>query len=456
MNKHKRAIIIGSGITGLTTALYLKRSGWKVTILEKQSRYGGSIRSFSENGFVYESGPNTGMVTNQEVKDLFISLQNEFEYEPAKSVAQRRLIWKDGRWHILPSGLATVMSSPLFKNRDKFKILSEPLKSKGKNPNETLGQLFERRLGKSFLNYALYPFVLGIFSGDPSQLVTKYTVPKLYKLEQERGSIVKDSIKRLFSKSNKDDEITNEMFSIKGGLEHLVDVMVSEIGEKNIVLNAENITVYPKGKSYKITYNKGGDEIEIISPYVISTTSAQEISNLFPFFSQKEKNNIGNLTYAKVVQASVGFERWRGMPIRAFGALIPSTENKKILGLLFPSSFLANRAPKDGALLSVFLGGNKHPEIINYSDEEIKEVVMEELKTMFLLRSECTPTLFKVFRHHYAIPQYEASTEERLKTIENIERQFPGIILAGNMRDGFGLAERVKQGVKIAEALIKK
>lgn len=453
MNKGKEAIIIGSGITGLTTALYLKRKGWKVTILEKNGRYGGSIQSFVENGFIYERGPNTGMVTNQEVKELFISLQNKFEYELAKDVAQKRLIWQKGRWHILPSKLATIYSSPLFSIKDKANLLLEPIRKKGNNPNETLGQLFERRLGKSFLNYALYPFVLGIFSGDPSQLITKYTVPKLYNMEQEKGNIAKEGLKKLFSNKEKKEEITDEMFSVKGGLEKLIDAMVSEISEENIILNAKEITVYPKNNQYKISYIINGDEKEITAPKIISTTNAGEIPTIFPFLNQKEKEKIGNLTYSKVVQASVGFAKWRGISIKAFGALVPATENKKISGVLFPSSFLSNRAPKNGALLSVFLGGNKFPDIISYSDDEIKEIIMEELRQMFILPKDCQPNLFKVFRHQYAIPQYEASTEERLKTIEKIENEFPGIILGGNIRDGFALAERIKQGVKIAKAL---
>jgi phytoene dehydrogenase-like protein len=70
----KSAVIIGAGLTGLTTAFYLKKAGWKVTILERSKRAGGSIQTHRENGFIFESGPNTGIVSHPEVADLFAHL----------------------------------------------------------------------------------------------------------------------------------------------------------------------------------------------------------------------------------------------------------------------------------------------------------------------------------------------------------------------------------------------
>lgn len=452
--KSKSVIIIGSGITGLTSALYLKRAGWKVTLLERQNRWGGSIQTFQENEFIYESGPNTGMVSYPEVVDLFESLGPDFKYEPAKAEAKRRWIWKDGRWHILPSDLKSGVTTPLFKMRDKLRILWEPFRKRGSNPDETLDQLVERRMGKSFLNYAVDPFILGIYAGDPSKLVTRYALPKLYNLEQKYGSFIRGSIrKRSEPKTEKEKKVTKEMFSIPGGLERLTDAMVKEIGQENIVLNCKNLTVYPQDGEYSVSYEIAKEPFQQKCPIVISTTGAHEVHKLLPFLNQKEKEVMQNLNYAKVVQVSIGFKKWRGIPIHAFGGLVPHRENREVLGVLFPSSFLANRAPKGGALLSIFLGGVRRPEVVDFDDETIKKMVQHEMEKMMLIPANEEPDLFKIFRHHYAIPQYGINTGERLETIENIETQFPGIILAGNLRDGIGMADRIKQGVQISKML---
>ena len=59
MQQHD-TVIIGAGLTGLSTAFNLKNAGRDVLVLEKQNRIGGQIRTYTENGFTFESGPNTG------------------------------------------------------------------------------------------------------------------------------------------------------------------------------------------------------------------------------------------------------------------------------------------------------------------------------------------------------------------------------------------------------------
>ncbi len=159
------------------------------------------------------------------------------------------------------------------------------------------------------------------------------------------------------------------------------------------------------------------------------------------------------MKYSRVVQVSLGFKTWDGLPLNAFGGLVPSIEQRRILGVLFLSSFLKNKAPKDGALLSVFLGGIRRPDLVELSDEEVKQVVKEEVTEMMQLKS-FEPDLLKIFRYNYAIPQYGFESEEKLKAISEIETENPGLFLAGNVRDGIGIADRINQGRTIAEQVI--
>ncbi|MDG5798788.1 protoporphyrinogen oxidase [Marinilabiliaceae bacterium ANBcel2] len=453
-NKNGSVIITGAGLTGLTTAFYLKKAGINFTIIEKKGRPGGSIKTYKEKGFIFESGPNTGVVSHAEVQDLFDNLKGEVEFEPANKKAKRRLIWKGARWHDLPGCIKDGVKTPLFAWKDKFKLLLEPFRKKGSNPNETLEALVKRRMGASFLNYAVDPFVIGIYAGDPSKLITRHALPKLYQLEQNYGSFIKGGIKKAFKKKDENErKATRTMFSVKGGLNNLINALVKFIGEENIIYNCENLTIYPENRDYSASFSSNGEEKKLFAKYVISTTGAHEIPNTFPFLNQKEKNDITNLTYAKVLQVAVGYKNWRGLPLKAFGGLIPHKEKRNILGIQFLSSFLSGRAPEDGALLSVFLGGVRNPEITEKDDNTIKEIVMQELKCMLLIPEGDEPDLFKVFKHTHAIPQYSITTEQRLKRVKKIEKQFPGLFLAGNLRDGIGMADRIRQGTIIAKKI---
>ena len=68
-------VVIGAGLTGLTTAYTLARKGREVTVLERMDKAGGQIQTHAENGFVFESGPNTGVVSVPEVAELMRDLQ---------------------------------------------------------------------------------------------------------------------------------------------------------------------------------------------------------------------------------------------------------------------------------------------------------------------------------------------------------------------------------------------
>ncbi len=52
-------IVIGGGISGLTCAYALKRSGQNVLLLEASARPGGMIQSVTENGYLFELGPQS-------------------------------------------------------------------------------------------------------------------------------------------------------------------------------------------------------------------------------------------------------------------------------------------------------------------------------------------------------------------------------------------------------------
>ena len=67
-----------------------------------------------------------------------------------------------------------------------------------------------------------------------------------------------------------------------------------------------------------------------------------------------------------------------------------------------------------------------------------------------------SPDLIRIRRYPKAIAQYDETTGKRYEMIKKLQEKYPGLILAGNIRDGIGMADRVKQGRTIAEELGRK
>lgn len=91
------AIIIGSGIGGIATAIRLSVRGYKVTVYEANSYPGGKLSSFESEGFRFDAGPS--LFTLPALVDELFELAGEvpgdhFRYS-RKEIACR-YFWEDG------------------------------------------------------------------------------------------------------------------------------------------------------------------------------------------------------------------------------------------------------------------------------------------------------------------------------------------------------------------------
>lgn len=448
----REVVIIGAGLTGLTAAATLVKRGKNIQVLEKQNRIGGQIQTHQEEGFTFESGPNTGVLSYPEVAELFQELDGLCELEVAREESKKRLIWKNNRFHALPSGLISGLFTPLFDWKDKIGMIAEPFRKKGTNPNESVGELTVRRLGRSFLNYAVDPFISGIYAGDPMKLVTRHALPKLYNLEQDYGSFIRGAVaKARQPKTERDRLATKKVFSMYGGLQQLIDALGERIGRDRLTLQADNLRVSPYNDRWEVSFTGPEEKNHTIRcQKVITTTGSYALPALLPFVKEESMRLINNLTYAPVVQVSVGYKLYIGSCPQAFGGLVPSCEKQSILGVLFPSSCFSDRVPGNGTLLSFFIGGARHPEFMEKSDEEIRSIIRSSINELLRFPKEMEPDLIKIFRHEKAIPQYEVNCEERFLAIDALETAYPGLIIGGNLKGGIGMADRIRQAIGMA------
>jgi oxygen-dependent protoporphyrinogen oxidase len=431
--------IVGAGLTGLTAAFYLKRAGIPFVVYEKTSRVGGAIRSSARDGFLWEHGPNTGVVGKPEVAELFEDMSQAPGcgdiLQTALPSAKNRFIWKGTKWRKLPGGPLSGLFTPLFSLRDKLGLLREPWRPRGTDPNETLETFVKRRLGQSILDYAVDPFVAGVYSGLPSQIIPRCALPKLYNLEANYGSFIRGSIAKMKeSKTDRDQKATKQIFSAQGGLETLIKKLTEQIGEENIKVNST--------PDLSDAQN------------VIFTAGAEELPSVFPCLSGQGFDDAFRVTYAPVIEVAVGFKKWDGIPLDGFGGLVPSKEQRKVLGVLYMSSIFDDRAPQGGALFSVFVGGSRQPELTRLGDAEIRDLVATEFQAMMGAQS-FAPDLFEITRVERAIPQYDRLTPARWEAMGAIEKAHPTWQMGGNGIGGIGMADRIVQGRKMAEAAAK-
>lgn len=93
----RRAIVIGSGVAGLTAACKLASAHYDVVVYERSSELGGKLRSFNLGGYRFDYGPSLFTLPNY-VEEVFEacghSLKDFLEYKKLDPVCT--YFWADG------------------------------------------------------------------------------------------------------------------------------------------------------------------------------------------------------------------------------------------------------------------------------------------------------------------------------------------------------------------------
>ena len=70
----KKIFVIGSGLAGMSCAAYLGKAGHRVSVIEKNSTYGGRLQTVSQQGYTFDSGPSWYWMP-----DIFDSFFEDFD-----------------------------------------------------------------------------------------------------------------------------------------------------------------------------------------------------------------------------------------------------------------------------------------------------------------------------------------------------------------------------------------
>ncbi len=441
----KKIIIIGAGITGLTTAHWLKKDGYDVTVLESESEVGGSMVTEKEDGYLIDFGPNSGLETSPLIKTLVddLSLEDQFIY--GNKAGNKRYILKEDKLFPLPMNPKDFLKTKLFSTKAKLRLGLEPFMGKSDDGyNQSISEFVTRRLGKEFLDYAINPFVAGVYAGNPDKLSVKSAFPKLYRLEELYGGLIKGTIKgaRERKKSGEKPKQDARMFSFKDGMTTLPRTIYSELGDK-VLLNSKVTSVSKLNDKYKITYEQNNSITELEADLVISTAPAYIASKIFSNIDSELGAHLNKIYYPPVMVLYLGYDKTQiGQALDGFGFLIPSKEKKNFLGALWSSVIFNNRASKGKVSFTIFIGGARSPELFNDNNDDLISSIVKEFQSLMNITGS-----YSFIKHRFwkkAIPQYNIGYIEHQKYFEKFEENNSGIILGGNYIGGISVGDCIK------------
>ncbi len=440
-------IVIGAGISGLCVAHGLERRGYRVCVLEAEPQAGGVIATTRRDGAFFERGPNSTLDTSPRIAELLTELGITGEREDASESAAIRYIVRDAKLAALPTSGPAFLKTSAFSTGAKLRLMREPfIAPSAPGVEESIASFVRRRLGREFLDYAIDPFVAGIYAGDPERISVAAAFPKLLALEQKYGSLIKGQILGARERRKKKEVAKNaaRSFSFRAGMQTLTDSLAGKLAHVECGVRVAQVVRAPAG-GFIVTGARGGQNVVHEARAVVVASPAPAASRIVADLAPEAARALAGVAYAPIAIVASTYARSAvAHSLTGFGFLVPRVEHRAVLGTLFSSSMFRGRAPEGTVLVTTFAGGRRNPEVLELADAALKAAVHTELAD--LVGAGQPPLWQELVRWPQAIPQYDIGHLDRLRPVAAAEAANPGLYFFANYRGGVSVGDRIQHG----------
>ncbi len=445
-----QVVVIGGGISGLACAYRFWQLGVPVTLLEADERAGGLIGTVEEEGFLFETGPQSFQGTDSAL-DLVRELGLEVDLCQADPQAPR-YVMRHGRLQQLPMSPQAVLRSSLLGMGARWKLASEALrKTKPPTEEESVAQFVRRKFGHEILEYLVAPFVSGAYAGDPEKLSLRAAFPSLEEWERTYGSVLRGAMKSRPAKGAGQGH--PPLCSFHHGMAMLTRTMAAKLGESarmGACVDAVTRNDRDGSARYQINFTQNGRAEMLEARAVVIATPAYTASHLVSSLSAPLARSLSGIAYAGMAVVGAGYHAKQvGTVMNGFGVLIPRSEKYRTLGIVWNSSLFPDRGGEGRTILTSMIGGATDPEIVEKPDEEILTIVQEESARILAITGQ--PIISRIWKHPKALPQYNLGHGHTVEAVRECERAIPGLYFVGNYLEGPSIGKCIDRGSQVAE-----
>jgi protoporphyrinogen/coproporphyrinogen III oxidase len=162
-------------------------------------------------------------------------------------------------------------------------------------------------------------------------------------------------------------------------------------------------------------------------------------------------SELARVPMASLAVVGLGYDRAAVMaPLDGFGYLAAKGAGAPVLGCMFRSSLFPHTAPAGKVLLSVFIGGARHPEAVDTDDESLLRLATNELALR--MGTKAQPEEAFIRRWSCAIPQYERGHGRIAAAARDWSFRNP-VSIIGNGLTGLSLPDCITAGRSEADRL---
>ncbi len=444
-----KVTIIGGGISGLTAAFELQKSGHEVMLLEETDRLGGKILTSKVEGFNIDAGPDSFLTRDPEMRELCFALGlGEDLVSPTGKPAK---VWVNNAMHDLPRqhflGVPLDLDelqelSVLTKegvNRAKLDLTLADNKPK---EDETVGSLIRRRLGDEVMDRLVGPLLGGINAGNADGLCLKSGVPQLFQASQADFSLIR-SIKKFLTSQNRDPS-SPVFLTHPAGLQTVVERLEQQI-VGNIKKN-EKVTAIEASKHSMVVKASQDYETDAVILCIPAFAASRLLANACPNTSAL----LSDIRYASMAFITYAFDSSEVPSFNGSGFIIGRDEGLITTACSWTSEKWAHLKGEHTTFLRMSVGRFGETKALGMKDADLLRELKDELITLTGISAD--PIATRVTRWPNSFPQYELGHSRRVAEIrQEAAVEMPGIFLAGSPFKGIGLSACIRDGIDQAK-----
>ena len=440
-------LIIGGGISGLSAAYYLSKSGVRPILIEKSAKPGGVIQTFARDGCLLEAGPDSFISQKPWALELIREVGLGDQVIGSNDHQRVTYILRHGKLTALPDGLMMMVPtkiwpmvfSPLLGWGAKIRMGLDLLKRPhGAREERSVSDFLREHYDQETIDYLAEPLLAGVYGGDPSQLSASAVIARFVELEAKYGSLSRGVLAQARPKGG------GSLFqTLKGGLGQLVEKL-TPCADIRAVAQVSDLCLQDGG-GFRVRVN--GEWI--LAHQVIIATPAYQAAALLRSLDGAIAELLGTVPYSSSLTMALIYDRKSlGRDLTGFGFLVPKPERQDLVACTIVNNKFPFRAPEDKVVLRCFMGGDS----LGKSDAEIEAIARRELQR--ILHISAAPLFTQIARWPQSMAQYTVGHDRRVAEVESRIKRIPGLYLAGNAYHGIGVPDCVRAGKLAAEAVL--
>jgi protoporphyrinogen/coproporphyrinogen III oxidase len=458
----KKVVVIGGGITGLTAAYYLQKEikeknlPIQLTLAEGSHRMGGKIQTLIKDGYVIERGPDS--FVPRKAGPLNLAKEIGINGKLVSSTWGKSYVIAGGELYPMPGGsiigiptqIAPFITTNLFSITGKMRAAADfILPRSAVTDDQSLGRFFRRRMGDEVVDNLIEPLLTGIYAGDIDQMSLMSTFPELHQIEQKHRSLIA-GIKKAAAETEGEQK-NGRFMTFTKGLQTLVDGVEAALEPETIHKGMKVSRINKEaGRGYTIEFTNGN---VLDADSIVITTPHHSLQSMFP--SHSFMDYLKEMPATSVATVAMGFDQSaikKNVDGNEF--IVSRNSDYSITACTWTHKKWPHSAPEGKVLMRVYLGKSGDETIVDLSDDQIEQIVLEDLEKIVELEGK--PEFTVVTRYKDSMPQYTVGHKKRTETLyRNLEERLPGVFVAGSSYEGLGIPECIEQGEKVVKKTLE-